>query len=289
MRIDLENIVVRLMDNADISGAMQLVFDENWNQTKEDWRMLLGLNSNLCLVAVYNGAVVGTVTAVNYKDQVAWIGMMLVSKNFRGLGISKTLLNTVIEKLGDCKSIKLDATPAGIPVYRKLGFHEELEINRMVTTEIKGNTDKRNIAHIKLISEDDIEELLQLDLKIFGADRFELINSLINRNGYKTWCILRNERIVGYVLGRIGLNFFQVGPLMAETVDDAVNLLETILEQCVGQSVVIDVLHHQVAFKQRLTSLGFSFQRSFTRMYLKNNSFSGVANKQFLIAGPELG
>jgi len=289
MDLELKNILIGQMEEADIPGAMQLVQAENWNQTKDDWQMFLNLNCNLCLVARYKGAIIGTVTAINYKDQVAWIGMMLVSKKFRGLGISKNLLNTIIEKLADCKSIKLDATAAGIPVYKKLGFQEELEINRMVTTNFNGVTNGKNIDTVKPISPDDVEELLKLDINIFGVNRSDLINSLTNRTGDKAWCIVRHDQIVGYALGRPGLNFFQLGPLIADTPVDAINLMEVILEQFVAQPLVIDVLHDQVELKTRLACLGFSYQRSFIRMYLKDNSYAGLGSKQFLIAGPELG
>lgn len=287
MEIVPKNINVRQMVTTDIPGAMQLVLAENWNQTQVDWQMFLELNSNLCLVATYKTAIIGTVTAINYKNDVAWIGMMLVSKAFRGLGVSKSLLNTIIEKLEGCKSIKLDATAAGIPVYKKLGFQEELEIDRMVTTPFNSIINNRSRDIVRVISENDLVELSKLDLKFFGANRIDLINFLKKKN--KAWCLIRNECIVGYVFVRPGRNYFQLGPLMAETVDDALNLIEIILENNVGQSIVIDVLHDQFKFKERLASLGFSFQRSFVRMYLKNNSFAGLVNKQFLIAGPELG
>lgn len=287
MEIVPKNINVRQMVATDIPGAMQLVLAENWNQTQVDWQMFLELNSNLCLVATYKTAIIGTVTAINYKNDVAWIGMMLVSKAYRGLGVSKSLLNTIIEKLEGCKSIKLDATAAGIPVYKKLGFQEELEIDRMVTTPFNSIINNRSRDIVRVISENDLVELSKLDLKFFGANRIDLFNFLKKKN--KAWCLIRNECIVGYVFVRPGRNYFQLGPLMAETVDDALNLIEIILENNVGQSIVIDVLHDQFKFKERLASLGFSFQRSFVRMYLKNNSFAGLVNKQFLIAGPELG
>ncbi|MGJ8716218.1 MAG: GNAT family N-acetyltransferase [Maribacter stanieri] len=287
MEIVPKNINVRQMVATDIPGAKQLVLAENWNQTQVDWQMFLELNSNLCLVATYKTAIIGTVTAINYKNDVAWIGMMLVSKAFRGLGVSKSLLNIIIEKLEGCKSIKLDATAAGIPVYKKLGFQEELEIDRMVTTPFNSIINNRSRDIVRVISENDLVELFKLDLKFFGANRIDLINFLKKKN--KAWCLIRNECIVGYVFVRPGRNYFQLGPLMAETIDDALNLIEIILENNVGQSIVIDVLHDQFKFKERLASLGFSFQRSFVRMYLKNNSFAGLVDKQFLIAGPELG
>ncbi|MEP3371953.1 MAG: GNAT family N-acetyltransferase [Maribacter dokdonensis] len=287
MKIVAKDIVVRQMVASDIPGAMQLVSAENWNQTKVDWLMFLELNPNLCLVASYDGEVIGTVTAINYNNDVAWIGMMLISKAFRGLGVSKNLLYTIIEKLEGCKSIKLDATAAGIPVYKKLGFQEELEIDRMITTDLDTTINNRSRDTVRAISENDMEELSALDLNFFGANRLDLINFLKKCN--KAWCLIRNECIVAYVFLRPGSNYFQLGPLMAETVDDALNLIEIILEHNIGQSIVIDVLHDQFKFKERLTGLGFSFQRSFVRMYLKDNSFAGLVNKQFLIAGPELG
>lgn len=287
MKIVAKDIVVRQMVASDIPGAMQLVSAENWNQTKVDWLMFLELNPNLCLVASYDGKVIGTVTAINYNNEVAWIGMMLVSKMYRGLGVSKNLLNTIINKLKNCKSIKLDATDAGIPVYRKLGFQEELKIDRMVVTSFSTTMRNKNRDIIRLISEKDMLELSKLDFNFFGANRIGLIDFLKKKN--KAWCLIRERAIVGYVFVRPGRNFFQLGPLMAETIDDAINLIETILEHNMEQSIVIDVLHGQFKFRQRLVDLGFNFERSFVRMYLKDNSFAGVVNKQFLIAGPELG
>gem|GEM_PF-5123495 len=57
-------------------------------------------------------------------------------QELQGLGIMKNLVNTIIEKLAVYKSIKLHTTALGIPAYRKLGFQEELEIDRMETPRI---------------------------------------------------------------------------------------------------------------------------------------------------------
>ena len=122
---------VRKMQASDMAVIMQIKTAENWNQTETDWQFLITSNPELCFVAIINNEVIGTVTAINYHNKIAWIGMMLVSKLHRGMGISKMLLNTIIEKLKGCESIRLDATPAGIPVYKKLGFVEEYKITRI--------------------------------------------------------------------------------------------------------------------------------------------------------------
>ncbi len=81
----------------------------------------------------------------------------------------------------------------------------------------------------------------------------------------------------------------QLGPLMAETINDAQKLFKVTLRHFHGIAVAMDVLSDKIVFKNMLTSFEFVMQRSFSRMYLKNNTFHGLKKGQFLIAGPEMG
>ena len=284
-----DDIIIRQMQQSDIQGAEALKRAENWNQTKEDWQMLLSLYPRSCFVACNGSTIVGTVTATNYGNQVAWIGMMLVSKDFRERGISTRLLKTIIENLGVCRSIKLDATPAGFPVYQKLGFNEELQIDRMVASKVRiGQSDAIEFS-ARRFQESDMTAIRKLDFEVFGTDRHPLLEILFNRNEERSWLVERDNKVVGFALVRPGYNFLQLGPLFAETIDDAKCLVTHVMGQFVGQSLVVDVLSDKEELKNLLTSFGFSGQRSFVRMFLKSNTFSGTVKKQFLIAGPELG
>ena len=73
----------------DIEIAMHLKNEEGWNQTEKDWELLIKNSHNICLVAEYQQKVIGTATAINYSDKVAWIGMVLVNKKYRGQGVSQ--------------------------------------------------------------------------------------------------------------------------------------------------------------------------------------------------------
>ena len=119
------------MTPEDLKSAMELKDSEGWNQTFSDWEFLLSSNPGQCLVAVMGGKVKATVTAITYENHLAWIGMMLVDKSIRGKGIGKLLMKSIIKELGFCSLIKLDATPAGLPVYIKLGFTPETTLYRM--------------------------------------------------------------------------------------------------------------------------------------------------------------
>ncbi|MEQ6119804.1 GNAT family N-acetyltransferase [Reichenbachiella sp. MALMAid0571] len=278
-------IAVRQMQVADISGAMQLKKAENWNQTKEDWQMLMDHNPELCLVATCGDQIVGTITATNYANQVAWIGMMLVSRDFRGMGISKLLLNTIIEKLQDCKSIKLDATPEGLPVYRKLGFVEEYQISRMIISNLPVLHNSNN--SVSSISNKDLLEISAFDTKVFGVDRSNLIKKLLKRD--QGYLVKRKNHVDGFALGRHGCTFAQVGPVVAQCAQDAIEVIFQMLVNLSDEALVMDVLDDKKELKEWLSSLGFKMQRSFVRMYLKTNLFPGEVNRYFLIGGPEIG
>lgn len=282
-----DKFVIRAMREEDIPGAMRLKTAENWNQTEHDWRTLLKLDPQLCLVATSAGHVVGTVTAANYANELAWIGMMLVDKDFRGRGLGKRLLTTLIEKLGTCQSIKLDATATGLPLYEALGFKEELSIDRMVTTYLDADFRSVDDSAVKPMTEAEWPNALGLDHTFFGADRSRLLTEILLRN--PGWYLERNGKMTGYLLARSGSNYTQLGPLSAETNEDTKILLASALKSFTGKLVLVDILQDKTDLKEFLAPLGFNVQRSFTRMYLKSNAFSGSVKNQFLIAGPELG
>src|SRR5688500_9499863 len=84
-------LVVRGMLMGDIESAMKLLTSEGWNQNEKDWKLLIETPGNVCLVAESGNKVIGTTTAMNYSNQVAWIAMVLVDNEFRSRGVSKAL------------------------------------------------------------------------------------------------------------------------------------------------------------------------------------------------------
>src|SRR5438067_11925052 len=83
---------IRLMKPDDVRHGMRLSTAEGWNQTEKDWELLIENPDNICLLAEANGKVIGTSTAINYANEETWIGMVLVDKEYRGLGVSKAML-----------------------------------------------------------------------------------------------------------------------------------------------------------------------------------------------------
>jgi GNAT superfamily N-acetyltransferase len=283
------DFIVRSMQPGDIVYAMKLSNAEGWNQTEDDWKLLIESPQNVCLVAEYNKKIIGTTTAMNYANQIAWIGMVLVAKESRGQGVSKLLLTNILKKLESFESIKLDATPAGKQVYQKFDFKDEYLITRVVTGSMTNLSFEDDTTLAESIRLKDIEEIVALDEHVFGTNRRQLIESLINRYPHKAWLLKRNNSIAGFALGRDGNKYHQVGPVCGSTINDVKMLIRRALKELIYQPVVIDVLSEKEDLISWLHSIGFTMQRHFVRMYKKENLFPGIVNKQYLICGPEFG
>jgi GNAT superfamily N-acetyltransferase len=283
------DFIVRPMRARDIVNAMKLSNAEGWNQTEKDWKLLLESPQNVCLLAECNKKIVGTTTAMNYANQIAWIGMVLVDAEYRGQGVSKLLLTKILKKLESFASIKLDATPAGQQVYKKFDFKDEYLIARLATGSMKNLSFDDDSVLAESIQWKDIEEITAFDEHVFGTNRRQLIESLVKRYPHKAWLLRRNNSIAGFALGREGNKYHQVGPVFGSTSDDVKILIRKALKELTNQPVVIDVLCEKEDLINWLYSIGFTMQRHFVRMYKNENSFPGIVNKQYVICGPEFG
>ncbi len=163
---------IREMHSGDITGAMRLSTAEGWNQTENDWKFLIEDPGNTNVVAECSNTIIGTTTAMNYSNKLTWIGMVLVDKEFRGQGVSASLLTAVLKKLSSFKSVKLDATPAGQNVYKKFGFREEFEVIRMTNLAIANlpvETDENILP--EPFGSNDLKNISDFDENIFGVNQ----------------------------------------------------------------------------------------------------------------------
>lgn len=268
---------------------MLLSCAEGWNQTEKDWQRLVDNPLNTCLLAESEHRIIATATAMNYSNEIAWIGMVLVDKAYRGKGISKMLLSGLLSRLNLCRSVKLDATPAGLPVYEKYGFKDEYIIHRMTTLSLDNFQPCNSGITPEPILFSDIHEVTALDTSIFGAERTFLIKSLIDDNPVNGWCIKKNGRITAFALGRNGRKYQQIGQVFAYTLEEAKVLISHKLLKLAGKPLVLDVLADKKELIHWLSSIGFTRQRDFVRMYLHTNPCKGKTENQFLICGPEFG
>jgi len=277
-------VEIRLLFEADIPAAMQLKEAAGWNQTEADWRRLLRLEPNGCFGAIKDGRLVGT-TTTTIHGELAWIGMVLVEQQERRQGIAAKLMNVALDYLKDkVDTIKLDATSLGQPVYEKLGFEVESEVERwMGTTRSTGSATSSPINDVAL------RDLLQLDRSAFNADRSKLIEMLVNDACIPPVLIRASDgALSGYAFARSGTKKTYVGPVVARDPHVVETLLDEMLAQLAGSEVYIDINKECVIDTSLLSDRGFVKERNLIRM-VKGGPSQKTSPLVVAIAGPEVG
>ena len=114
-----------------IPDAFALSSIADWNQPREDWRMLLGM-PGACFGIEIEGKLVATATLICYGRALGLVGMVLTHPDYRRRGFARALVSHVMEhaRTAGVNTLKLDATNEGLPLYESLGFRAEQQVER---------------------------------------------------------------------------------------------------------------------------------------------------------------
>ena len=280
-----QSMKLRTMTTNDIPAGMRLKSLAGWNQTPADWHCFLESSPRGCFAAEVEGKVVGTAATIVYEERFAWIGMVLVDPEFRGGGIGTRLLEKAVDHLDaiGIRIMKLDATPAGRPIYQKLGFVDEYEIERWLLKRPVPEAAAAPRPHP--IS----DVVLQVDRDIFGADRSLLLRGLASENPDFALVLEQAGEIVGYTFGRRGTLADHLGPWMARDEKTAATLLDEFLKNSRREAVFVDALRDRQFMSDMLLGRRFKVSRPLTRMVRGPNTFPGRPDLLCAILGPEFG
>jgi GNAT superfamily N-acetyltransferase len=280
-------ISLRPITVQDITFGLKLSSLVGWNQTEADWAMLLEQSTAGSFLACYNGVEAGTVTTVTYPKQLNWVGMMLVAPEFQRLGIGTALLQAAIQAVKALGVVCLDATPAGKPLYDRLGFQDLYRLGRWLRPP--ASLGMQPAVHCHPFSQESLPAILAYDHPVFGADRMGILCALQRNAPLLALFTEYDHEIKGFCLGRIGQKYVQIGPVIADRLEIARDLLLSALQTCAHQQVILDNTLHHPGWNQLLHDLGFVEQRPFIRMRLGEFILPEYHARQFAIAGPEIG
>lgn len=279
---------MRTMTPDDITAGLRLCRSSGWNQVAEDWATFLQLSPGACRVVERNGAVVGTVATLRFGEVFSWIAMILVDPAMRGQGIGTDLIREALTILKDEKCVRLDATEAGARIYRRHGFEEEYRLNRLVAKAPRTPAGPEQ-GQSQPIRHGDLEEIFDLDKKVFGADRRKLLLSFLARAPEYAWVARTGPALHGYVFGRHGYHHEQIGPLAAISETTALQLASRCLARRTAESFLIDVPSDCAGWNRSLQDAGFEVERVLIRMRRGTGIRPECERYQFGIAGPEFG
>jgi len=296
----------------DIDAGLALSDAADWNQTGDDWALFIRHGRAIGL-RDGGGRWVATAAALPYGSERGWVSMVLVAEAWRHRGLASRLLDDCVAHLRAEGIVSvLDATPAGVAVYRRSGFVPGFEIDRWerpapsAATSVPHGTSPSAMPPSALrpsaIAANapsasapqpaglaDLDALLALDRAATDLDRRFLLSSFLSRPETLAW--RADGR--GFVIARAGRRATQIGPLVAGDAAQAAALLDTAIAAATGgdggRAIFLDLPRAHRPLADRIERQGFVRQRPFVRMSLGATEAPRLGAGMFVLAGPEFG
>lgn len=252
---------LRRMTADDLPAAQMLSSEQRWPHRIEDWDMLLSFGFGY--VVERDNRVVGTAMAWLYGDDAATLGMVIVSPEMQGKGLGRRLMEAVLGDLGD-RTVMLNATDAGIPLYRTLGFetagpvfqHQGAAFSVPMAALIPEE-------RVRPLGAKDMDTLRSLARRATGMNRDALLNLLVP--GAQGIVLTRSNEPVGFSLFRRFGYGYVVGPTTAPDTGGAKALISHWLGSNSGMFCRLDV-PEESGLSEWLEELGLPRVNHVTRM-----------------------
>ena len=188
-----------------------------------------------------------------------WIGLVATHPSAQGRGLASRLSAHLVEwaMARGCRTVALDASAVGRPVYERLGFRA-MGTTAELFRPAEAPSPPGETA--ELASEADLDEIIAFDRASFGGDRRALLAELAADEETR-WHVTRDDhgRLDGYLLGRSQ----GPGPGAATDERSAHRLVRSALHPGERQKVLVPEVS---AYLGVFEGAGFVEQRRLTHM-----------------------
>jgi predicted N-acetyltransferase YhbS len=204
-------IKYRKFKPGDLDAAHRLSLAVEWPHRREDWLFVLRLGSGY--VALDDGRVVGTILYWKHDARHASLGMVIVDPTRQGRGIGRELMALALRDL-EGSSVQLNATPAGQPLYERLGFeaigrvqqHQGLAHAGTIAAPARGE-------RLRPMGRGDERRLVALAARASGMSRGRVLGSVLD---VAQGIVLdRGGAVIGFALLRRFGRGLAIGPVVA--------------------------------------------------------------------------
>ncbi|MBO0808237.1 MAG: GNAT family N-acetyltransferase, partial [Actinobacteria bacterium] len=157
------------------------------------------------------GQLIGAAGTIGYGS-FCWLGLVATRPDRQRQGLATRLSEHVMgwARERGCRTIALDASDAGRPVYERLGFQVvgatvELELPGPLQHRAPQDVPSRDAAEAGIRPAAEADGLLGLDRRAFGAPREGLLRRILAEPGSSCQVLYRDGRAAGYLIAREGM------------------------------------------------------------------------------------
>ena len=228
-------ITYRPIREDDIPAAHALTQAVRWPHRIEDWETVVRLGTGFA--AEECGAVVGTALWWAQGGHQASLGMVIVAATHQGRGIGRELMQRVLQET-DTRQTLLIATPAGQPLYERLGFAATGTIHQHQGT-MQTIAPPAGAGDVRLAEPDELGALIDLANRATGRSRDAIVRHLAQVG--EAAVLERDGALAGFSIMRRFGRGHAIGPLVAPDADGARALVAFWSGAYAGTFVRIDV------------------------------------------------
>ncbi|MFF9088435.1 GNAT family N-acetyltransferase [Streptomyces sp. NPDC014991] len=209
---------------------------EGWNPGLSDGPAFFAQDPDGFFLGRIDGEPVSAVSVVTYGPAYAFLGCYLVRPDLRGHGHGLTTWKTALAHAG-ARTVGLDGVVAQQDNYRQSGFELAYRTIRFTGTVRAGEA----LAGVRPAVAADLAALTAYDGACCPADRPRFLAEWLTAPGHRAVVREDGGRLTGYGVIRPGHDTLRVGPLFADTADDARALFAALTADVVGREAAIDV------------------------------------------------
>jgi GNAT superfamily N-acetyltransferase len=230
-----DDVVLVPFGEQHLPGALRLSQEMSWPYRLEDWAIAMELGRGLVLQGG-DGSVVGTAGWWPYGEDHASAGMIIVTQAAQGRGYGARLMDALLAA-AQARTLTLNATAEGLALYERRGF-----VRTGLIQQHQGVLQGRHVAPaakvVRAMDASDDAAVSQLDLQATGWHRRPMLRRLLEAG--EGHVLHRDGEARGFAISRRFGRGHVIGPVVADSVDDARALIEAALARLDGMFVRVD-------------------------------------------------
>jgi ribosomal protein S18 acetylase RimI-like enzyme len=268
--------ILSATDLEDAGGILSSAFQRAESWTPE-LRLFRRLQPDGVFLASSDGISAGMVASIIYSDY-AYVGLMGIHQDFHRQGLGLALMEHLLAWMEEQKVslVKLDASPAGQPLYEKLGFVplDEVYVLQQSTSQLDGQRTKE----IQLITPQHLDLVTASDTRAFGSDRSRLLRALLELYPERAFISQDEQKQVnGYLFAQAK----RIGPWIMNKSSDAELLLLAALSLSFDGNVSVITPANNAEAVSLLKRYGFQIVRVNRHMAYGPGVFNGQREKVY--------
>ncbi|WP_457089593.1 GNAT family N-acetyltransferase [Microvirga sp. P5_D2] len=258
-----DDLTIRVMTREDLARAVDWAAAEGWNPGLGDAECFHAADPTGFLMGFTGEEPVAAISVVRYADTFGFLGLYIVRLDRRGRGFGYRLWQAGMEHLKG-RVVGLDGVVAQQANYARSGF---VLAHRNVRFGGTPQIDEPEDTRLRPVGPALVADILSFDRPFFPASRETFLRCWLRPDAREAVAFVEDGAVRGYGVMRACRSGFKIGPLFADSEDEADLLFQALAAKAKGAPVFLDLPEPNESAIRLATRYGLSPVFETARMY----------------------